>query len=50
MIVANGQSRGAPLIEAAEVLATPASPDTPAPVLPTLTDEQATAVEAIRHE
>ncbi|NPT40835.1 primosomal protein N', partial [Paraburkholderia sp. 1N] len=36
------------VIEAAEVLAAPASPDTPAPTLPTLTDEQASAVEAIR--
>ncbi|NKJ49417.1 primosomal protein N', partial [Burkholderia sp. SG-MS1] len=36
------------IIEAAEVQAVPASPDAPAPVLPTLTDEQTAAVEAIR--
>ncbi|MDI7066435.1 hypothetical protein QMO17_34955, partial [Klebsiella pneumoniae] len=34
------------VIEAAEALAAPVSPDTPAPVLPTLTDEQASAVDA----
>jgi primosomal protein N' (replication factor Y) len=36
------------IIEAAAALATAASSDAPAPALPTLTDEQAAAVEAIR--